>query len=146
MPYVKPALAGVVVDGVPEIEELRWKTVDTTHSVPGRFVKRDTTDSEIQLQISGGAGTVGIVLINPTKDSSVAAVAGEWGRVAHGPGVVVTARYSATGASYPTKGDPLYVGDNGTVYKGSTDVTKIVAWAEETLTAGNVVHLVRLAK
>jgi hypothetical protein len=144
MPYVTPSQPGVVVAGNPIIEELRWKTVDATHSIPGRFVVKDTTDSEIKLQSSGGAGTIGIVLIDPTKVIATGATAGDWARVAHGPGVVVSAYYDKGSGNSCTKGDALYCGDNGKVYKGSTDATKIVATAEESKAADGVMN-VRLA-
>lgn len=145
MPYITASLAGTVIDGSVIVEELRWKTVDTTHSLPGRFVTRDTTDSEIKLQSSGGTGTIGIVLVRADKDSTVAAVAAEWARIGHGPGVVVVAVYDKGSGNSVTKGDALYVGANGKTYKAAgTDPTKIVANAEETKTAdGNI--RVRLA-
>jgi len=147
MPYVKPALAGAVVTDPAEVqvEELRWKTV-TANALPGRFVKRDTTDSEIQLATSGDTGVYGIVLLNPTKDSTVAAIAGEWARVGHGAGNVVVGVYDFPVGGALTKGDALYVGLTGKGYKAAgTDPTKLIGYAEETLTAsGNI--MIRLAK
>ena len=144
MTYTTPSQPGVVVDGKIIVEELRWLTVDATHSIPGRFVTRDTTDGQIKLQSSGGTGTIGIVLIDPTKAVATGATAGDWARIGHGPGVVVTGYYDKGNGNGATKGDPLYVAANGKVYKGSTDVTKLVAWAEETVTASGVMRI-RLA-
>ena len=144
MTYKTPSQPGVVVAGKPIIEELRWLTVDATHSVPGRFVVKDTTDGQIKLQSSGAAGTIGIVLIDPTKAVATGATAGDWARIGHGPGVVVSAYLDYSGSAV-TKGDALYCGVNGKVFKGSTDVTKIVAYAEESKAADGVMN-VRLAK
>jgi hypothetical protein len=145
MTYTTPSQPGVVVDGKIIVEELRWLTVDSTHSVPGRFVVRDTTDGQVKLQSSGGAGTIGIVLIKPNEAAATGATAGDWAKIGHGPGVVVTAYYDKGNGNSCTKGDALYVATNGKVYKGSTDPTKIVAYAEETVTASGVMR-VRLAR
>jgi hypothetical protein len=144
MTYITPSQPGVVVDGRIIIEELRWLTVDATHSIPGRFVVKDTSDGQVKLQASGAAGTIGIALIDPTKAIATGATAGDWARIGHGPGIVVTAYYDKGSGNSCTKGDALYVGANGKVYKGSTDPTKIVAYAEESKAADGIMRI-RLA-
>ena len=148
MPYVRPALAGVVVAGNPIIEELRWHTVDATHSVPGRFVIRDTTDGEIQLAGSGGTAAIGIVLVpnDTTKSLTAAAVLGDWARVAHGPGVVVSAYYDKGNGNSVVKGEDLNIAANGKVYKAAaTTASAVIGKAEESRAADGII-LIRLAR
>ena len=146
MPYIKGKV-GVVVAGTDQMvwEELRAKTITTSHMLPGRLVKYDTDTSHFQLTASGDAGMLGFIGLDPRKSASVDYAAEEWARIGHGPGAVVVLYYD-TGLSV-TKGDALYAGNNGRVYKAAgTDPTKVIGYAEENHagTAGPI--LVRLEK
>lgn len=146
MPYVRGQV-GVVVAGGDKViwEELRAKTITTGHMIPGRLVKYDTDTSHFQLSGSGDAGVLGFIGRDPRKDASVDLAAEDWARIGHGHGVEVVLYYD-TGAAV-TKGDALYAGANGRVYKAAgTDPTKIVAYAEEDHAGTAGLILARLAR
>jgi len=146
MPYVVPAEAGAVVAGRVEYEELRIKTIDTGYARPGAIVVRDTDDDHVKVGASGDAGIYGFIAKEPTLSVVTDFTTEAWVRVGHGHGAIVALPWDNTLAV--TKGDALYVGAHGKVFKAAgTDITKIVGWAEKSKaisTAGLL--LVRLAK
>jgi len=145
MPYQCPTEPGVeVTSGRVIIEELRIKTIDIGYARPGALVKRDTDDNHVQVAGSGETGIYGFIATDPTHDSDSDYATEDWVRIGHGPGAIVTLPFDHTAGSV-TKGDPLYCGLHGKVVKGSTDITKVVAWAEATKSTSGLL-LVRLAK
>jgi hypothetical protein len=145
MPYVTPGTPGVAVTPAKVIyEELRIKTIDAGYARPGAIVKRDTDDSHVQVAGSGDTGLIGFIAPDPAKDVTTDFSAEDHVRIGHGAGAVVALPFDHTAGSV-TKGDPLYCGLHGKVVKGSTDVTKLVAWAEESKSASGLLRA-RLAK
>lgn len=148
--YVKSAVPGVEITAPSRVayEELRIKTIDTGYAIPGRVVVKDTDDKHVKVCASGDAGVIGFIAPNPTLSVVTDFTTEDVLRIGHGPGAVVMLYY--TGAGSPglacTKGDALYAGVHGSVYKGSTDATKIVAWAEESHTASDGLIMARLAR
>ena len=146
MPYVTGAEAGVEITApnIVQYENLKIKTIDTGYARPGALVVYDTDNGHVKVADSGDAGLIGFIRKDPLLSSMTDFAAEDDVQIGHGPGAVVVLPFDAT-AGTVVKGNPLYVGDHGKVCKGSTDVTKIAGYAEETGSASGLLR-VRLAK
>lgn len=146
MPYVVPAEAGAVVSGHVVYEELLIKTIDTGYARPGAIVVRDTDDNHCKVATSGDAGLFGFIAKEPRLSTVTDFTTEDNVRIGHGAGAVVALPWDNTLGV--TKGDALYVGLHGKVFKAAgTDITKIVGWAEKTKAqSATGLLLVRLAK
>jgi hypothetical protein len=146
MPYVTGSEAGVEITApnIVQYENLKIKTIDTGYARPGAFVVYDTDHSHVKVASSGDAGLIGFIKKDPRLSSTTDFTTEDDVQIGHGHGAVVVLPFDVT-AGTVTKGVALYVGNHGKVCKGSTDVTKIAGYAEETGSASGLLR-VRLAK
>jgi hypothetical protein len=140
MTQYKQGRQGVPLSRVPEFEfdELRIKTVVTSHSKPGRLVIRDTDDNHCTiagddaLNVLGWLGQVG------SHDDSTDFTTEDWVRIGHLQGTVVTLTL-ITGQTV-TKGLLLNPAANGMVKLSAADPNPKLAIcrAWESVTTGTL--------
>lgn len=146
--YVVPSGPGVEVTAPSKliVEELRIKTTDTGYARPGALVVRDTDDNHCKVCTSGDTGILGFILPKAGLDVTTDFTTEDVVSIGHGEGAIVALPWDNTLAV--TKGDALYAGLHGKVFKAAgTDVTKIVGYAEKSKAISTTgLLLVRLAK
>jgi len=120
---VQPA-RGILHSGNPTIIEYEVETI--AEMMPGRLVQTDTDAERIEVQVSGGADTLGVLDVEYGELRTSNYDAGDQARVLSGNCVVLLTKDSGTALTVGAKVSPGNVG-------------MIQTWPGLTLTAGDII-------